>query len=237
MSITNLSLFVSESEIDPAVARDSEYQLADTNHQKDPNAHSGVPQQVRASTAPTANLAGNSLVLCWNAIHLNQGTAEFINYSGLGGGDAFGFYRFPGNSISAPTTSNRVARIDLNGGYIQVSDRRVKSHFEPCPGLDIILALLPQKYRHWECLGCGNHEHEEKIELGENYKNKIGFIAQEVQKILPEAVPTTTSTEELLGLDISQIVAVTVRATQELHEKITALEQQVQALQEVNFKK
>ncbi|MEG3900004.1 MULTISPECIES: tail fiber domain-containing protein [unclassified Microcoleus] len=185
--------------------------------------HEGSPSQIKAPL-PTALVAGNSFVLSWNSVQIGQGTAELCNYSGNGGGDAFNFFRLPGNPNAVPTISNRVARIDVNGSYFQTSDKRVKSDFSQAPGLSVILALFPQKYHHWEYLGIDD---KKSLKLGKIFKNKIGFIAQEVQKVLPEAVTATTSEEELYGIDYSCIVACAVQAIQELESQIKELRLQL----------
>lgn len=182
--------------------------------------HEGLPFLVKAPL-PTASVAGNSCVISWDSVQPGNGIAEWCNYAGLGGGDAFNFFRMPGNADTPPTLSNQVARIDINGAYIQTSDRRVKSNFLPSPGLSALLALVPQKYQHWECVGID--EATKTLKLGKSFKHKIGFIAQDVQKILPEAVPTTGSEQELYGIDYSQFIPVVVRAIQELEAQVREL--------------
>lgn len=188
--------------------------------------HEGSPPLIKAPL-PTANTAGNSFVVSWNSVQPGQGIAELCNYAGLGGGDAFNFFRMPGNADAPPTISNRVSRIDTNGGYIQTSDKRVKSDFSSAPGLSVLLALSPQRYRHWECLGIDD---KKILKLGENFKEKIGFIAQEVQKVLPQAVPTTGSEEELYGIDVSVIVACAVQAIKDLEAQVQELRSQIAAI-------
>lgn len=189
--------------------------------------HEGVPISAKAPL-PTANVAGNSTVTSWNSVQSGQGISEFCNYAGLGGGDAFNFFRIGGNAPSAPTISNRVARIDISGGYLQTSDRRLKQKFSASPGLAEILALSPQRYEHYECVGFD--EKEKKLKLGKNFVKKVGFVAQDVQKILPEAVNLTDSDEELYGIDISCIVATLVRAVQEQQQQIDELRARLPAV-------
>lgn len=188
--------------------------------------HEGEPPLSKAPL-PTAVIGGNSFATSWNSIQVGQGIAELCNYAGLGGGDAFNFFRMPGNADALPTLTNRVARIDINGAYLQTSDRRVKSNFSPAPGLAVILALSPQRYQHWECLGM---DEKKILKLGKNFTTKIGFFAQDLQKVLPEAVPLTTSEEELYGVDISVIVAVAVQAIQDLESQVRELRSQIQSL-------
>ncbi|MEG4842476.1 tail fiber domain-containing protein, partial [Microcoleus sp. B9-D4] len=228
---------LTDADIPAAIARDTEVTTAVNNHVAATNPHAQYLTQTEgdgryrlasttffAAPLPTASVAGNSIAFSWNSVQSGLGIAELCNYAGLGGGDAFNFFRMPGSANSTPTLSNRVSRIDITGGYIQTSDRKVKSDFSPAPGLSAILALLPQKYKHWECTGFDT---EKRIKLGKHFASKVGFVAQEVQKVLPEAVAATKSKEELYGIDYSCIVACVVRALQELHEQVSELRDQL----------
>ena len=55
---------------------------------------------------------------------------------------------------------------------------------------------------------------------------RYGFIAQEVQEILPDLITGTESENDVLGLDYNGILAVLVKAVQELSAKVAALEAQ-----------
>jgi hypothetical protein len=171
---------------------------------------------------PTANTAGNSIAFSWNSVQPGLGIAEICNYAGLGGGDAINFFRMPGNASSTPTLSHRVARIDISGAYIQSSDERLKSHFSPAPGLETIMALMPLKYTHWACSGFD--EETQSLKVGKFFTQKIGFLAQDVQKVLPEAVSKPTSKEEAFGVDYSCLIACAIKAIQELNQKVLELQ-------------
>lgn len=164
--LMDLNSQIPQGRIDEAIARDSEVTAAINSHLAAADPHpqyllqsEGDARYRQSSTAffaaaplPTAAVAGNSVAFSWNSVEPGLGIAEICNYAGLGGGDAFNFFRLPGNSNVAPTLSNRVARIDISGAYIQTSDRRLKKDFLPSPGLAAILSLSPKKYRHFECL-------------------------------------------------------------------------------------
>ena len=175
-----------------------------------------------AMSAAIAPTAVNSIGLSWNSVQVGQGIAEFCNYAGGGSGDAFNFFRLPSNPSAGPTLANRIARIDINGAYIQVSDGRLKSNFLPAPGLQELMKLSPQRYVHWECLGC-DEDDKSIMRIGKRYTRKIGFIAQELRKILPEAVPATMADEELYGIDYTVIVACLVQAVKDLNDEIIKL--------------
>jgi hypothetical protein len=189
--------------------------------------HEGLSPLIKAPL-PSAALGGNSLAFGWNSVSPGLGIAELCNYSGNGGGDAFNFFRIPGNPDTTPTLSNRVSKIENTGAYVQTSDERVKSDVRPAPGLQILMKLSPVHYNHWNCIGFDN-KNKTPI-LGEIFKEKIGFLAQEVSRHLPQAVSEPTSEDELYGLDYNCILACAVRAIQEQQEQITELRAQLQAI-------
>ena len=226
----------------PGMATDNEVTVALNAHVNGADPHPIYLTQAEADTRyrqssvsyfvtaplPTASVAGNSIGFGWNSVQSGQGIAELVNYAGLGGGDAFNFFRMGGNAVATPSLSNRVSRIDISGGYIQTSDERLKTDFRIAPGLDILTKLSPVQYNHWSCDGFDRENG--KLKLGEFSIAKIGFVAQEVQKVMPEAVSIPTSIEELWGIDYNCIVACSVRSIQELHDR---LEQQQQEIAEL----
>jgi hypothetical protein len=189
----------------------------------------------KSSKSSTDNAFGgvvtpsDSCSLAWNSVQNGQGIAELCNYSGLGGGDAFNFFRMPGNPTSSPTLSHRVARIDISGAYIQTSDKRLKSNISEAPGLEALLKIKPLRYTHWASNGFD--EEKKQIKIGKFFTQKIGFLAQDVQKSLPEAVSTPSSEQELYGIDYNCILACAVQSIQELHEKLQQQKQQITELQ------
>ena len=61
---------------------------------------------------------------------------------------------------------------------------------------------------------------------GENIttlRKRYGFIAQEVQTILPDTITGTETETEYLGLDYNGVLAVAVKAIQELKAEIDEL--------------
>lgn len=116
--------------------------------------------------------------------------------------------------------SSTVTNIGTATGTVvgtQTSDERLKN-VKPGPfgyGLSDILALTPVEY-------------ELKNELG---VNKLGFIAQQTQPIIPEtvyntgdAIPNEDPNLPKLGMDYAQIIPVLVKAMQELEARVATLE-------------
>ena len=100
------------------------------------------------------------------------------------------------------------------------SDSRLKLNQEQIPyGLNEINQLQPKIYdRH-----SGDVQNGE-VTLEETSRRQIGFIAQEVKEIIPELVKDVDESHSFYSMDDGKIVAVLVKAVQELSAKVTALE-------------
>jgi len=143
---------------------------------------------------------GNSLI---SGIYLGTDTGNCYIYEGATNVISFrvgasGSDRF----FSFDTSGNGNA---LNGSWVNGSDARLKENIKTIDkGLADVLSLRPVSYNR---IGAEQTE--------------IGFIAQEVQPIIPEVVHDTG---EYLGISYGNITAVLVKAIQELSAKVTALE-------------
>jgi hypothetical protein len=106
--------------------------------------------------------------------------------------------------------------------YHTASDIRLKKDITPVTNsLSRILALIP-KYFYWKI--------EEFKEKHLSTKKQIGFIANEVETIIPEAVHTDK--EGIKYIEYDKITPVMVGSIQELSLKITALENENKALKQ-----
>jgi hypothetical protein len=106
--------------------------------------------------------------------------------------------------------------------YHKASDIRFKKDITPVTNsLSRILALIP-KYFYWKI--------EEFKEKHFSTKKQIGFIANEVETIIPEAVHTDK--EGIKYIEYDKITPVMVGSIQELSLKITALENENIALKQ-----
>ncbi|NQY31248.1 MAG: tail fiber domain-containing protein, partial [Flavobacteriaceae bacterium] len=138
------------------------------------------------------------------------------------------------NSIDLGTSTNRWKDVWSTNGVINTSDKRLKTNIAPLEyGLDEILKLRTVSFK-WK---------EEKVDnfvIPEDEKeNKLGLIAQEVLKIIPEVIqthqwkeyeenPGVLVKEEMrrIGISYSEIIPVITKAIQEQEKEIRALEQQ-----------
>lgn len=117
---------------------------------------------------------------------------------------------------------NPQSSVGGNGAYINSSDRRGKTGITPTTkGLAEVLQLQPVSFT--------------RINAATGSQEEIGFVAQDVQPIVPEAVWTAgiplkdgsgglESAEPTLGLTESTITAILVNAVKELTARIAALE-------------
>jgi hypothetical protein len=139
-----------------------------------------------------------------NSIYLTRAAAAslFIRRE-TGNGNVVGFYQGADTqvgSISVTTTAT---------AYNTSSDHRLKQNVEPMVGgLAKLAALSPKTFEF-------KAEPNVKVD---------GFIAHEVQAVVPQAVNGEKDGEEMQGLDMSKLVPVLVAAVQELSAKVAALE-------------
>ena len=232
---------IGDSDIPAAISRDSEVSNLFAAHREeaDPHPQYLLPSegdsryQLRSTTYfstpfPPASTAGNSIAISWNSVQPGLGIAEVCNFAGLGGGDTINFFRMSGNAVATPSLSHRVARIDISGSFIQTSDKRLKSHFSEAPGLEAIMRLTPLKYAHWACNGFDDQT--QSLKIGKFFIQKIGFLAQDVGSIIPEAVTKPASKDEPFGIDYSCLIPCAIKAIQQLKQEVEELRQEVQQL-------
>jgi hypothetical protein len=108
--------------------------------------------------------------------------------------------------------------IYANGNYdflgSDVSDIRLKQDIKNINfGLNEIMQLSPKSYN---LKSSDNLSGENQNTLRKRY----GFIAQEVQTILPDTITGTETETEYLGLDYNGVLTVAVKAIQELNERL-----------------
>jgi hypothetical protein len=113
------------------------------------------------------------------------------------------------NSYSLGATTRRWTAVYAANGTIQTSDARLKTNTQPIPyGLTTLSQLRPVSY-FWK---------DPSVYDG----RKIGLIAQEVRKVVPEVVYGEES--ETLGVNYAELVPVLIQAIQEQQVQIEALQ-------------
>jgi hypothetical protein len=132
------------------------------------------------------------------------------------------------NTVGIGTTSpSQTLTVNGNAGnttgvWVNNSDQRLKKNIEPLtPFLDRLLSLRPVTF-----------EWKDPKKLGASDGKHIGFIAQEVEKVLPNWVDTDR--EGFKWLNMEGANAVFVKALQELVEKDRARDKRLGELEEEN---
>jgi len=107
--------------------------------------------------------------------------------------------------------------ISIAGQYLSISDSRIKKDIEDIDdtiGLEKILLVKPKTYKY--------------IDETKGTQTVVGFIAQQIKEIIPQAVDTTKGSlsngeeiEDFNYLNKNYIFTLNVCATQELHRIIT----------------
>lgn len=145
------------------------------------------------------------------------------------------------DSYNLGSSARRWTAIYASNGTISTSDVRLKTTIKPLKyGLNELLQLEPIAFK-WK------EEMEDSFVIPDSEKEyKLGFIAQEVQKIIPEVIVSHEWKEyeenpgelvkeetERLGMRYSDLVPVAIKAIQEQQEMIDALEKQNVKLQKI----
>ena len=111
-----------------------------------------------------------------------------------------------------------IGTLTASGVFTNASDARHKENIRPVGyGLAEVMQLLPRAYN---IIG--------------SEKQEIGFVAQEVEPLIPELVESTTNSvtgEDRLSLSYGQLSAVLVKAIQEQQAMIEELKAKVAALE------
>ena len=119
---------------------------------------------------------------------------------------ALGLFPCTGNSVDLGSSGKRWDIIYYNGGSVGASDIRLKKNINNINyGLKDLLKLRPVTF-NWK-----------------NKKNKdlkIGLIAQELQKIIPEVVNVGDDKDKTLGVFYTDLIPVLIKSIQEQQEII-----------------
>ena len=112
-----------------------------------------------------------------------------------------------------------VGKIATNGSgttYSTTSDIRLKTDIEPLQATDKLMAMNPVSYA-WKVDPDG--------------PRSMGFIAQEMRSVMPEAVSGTPDGEDMMSMDYGRITPILVSALQDAHRKIEQLENRIAAME------
>ena len=112
------------------------------------------------------------------------------------------------------TTVGSVSVTDTATAYNTNSDRRLKDYIQPFTnGLEYVNQMRPV---HFKWISNG--------------QQGIGFIADELQEVVPQAVTGHANGETYQGVDASFVIPYLVSAVQELHDQIVELKAEINTL-------
>ena len=108
-------------------------------------------------------------------------------------------------------------QVDVNGVLVRTSSIDIKEDVQSLPyGLNEVMLLQPSKFSYID-----------KYKYGEGYD--IGFIAEDVNNVIPEAVGTGVESD--VFMDSVKLIPVLTKAIQEQQALIKALEQRILTLE------
>jgi hypothetical protein len=109
------------------------------------------------------------------------------------------------------TSTYKWNQVYATSGYVNQSDRRLKTNIHALPyGLKEVMNLEPVRYNWKDPLTKGT---------------KLGLIAQDVRKLVPEVV-VGDEAKETLGIYYTDLVPVLINAIKEQQKQIEDLKQQ-----------
>ena len=124
-------------------------------------------------------------------------------------GDIIEFYEDANSEGSIAVSTSGVT-------YNTTSDIRLKENIEPLKATDKLMQMNPVSY-NWKSDPDG--------------PRNVGFIAQEMQKIVPESVNISEDKNKTMGMDYGRITPILVSALQDAHKKIEELESRIAAME------
>jgi hypothetical protein len=187
---------------------------------------------VRVTNSSTGSGANDGFVIGLSGsdaeLRQNENASILFNTNAAAGGDtveaqltstgqlAFFTTGTPGFRVDLPNNSaNAVGRIRATGISFW-SSMRWKEDIRPIPNaLEKVLALRGVNFR-WKPEYGGGED--------------MGFIMEEVDRVVPEVVQRDERTGELLGMDYSRLTALLVEALKEEHRRNEALRAEVAEL-------
>jgi Chaperone of endosialidase len=120
------------------------------------------------------------------------------------------------NQHSLGQSGNRWSTVWAASGVVSTSDARLKTNITTSPyGLEQVLQMNPVQYNWKE---------------NPNADLQIGFLAQDIQKIIPEAVVVPTNGDPM-GMKYTELIPVLVKGMQEQQKMIEAQQKKIAELE------
>lgn len=116
------------------------------------------------------------------------------------------------NAFTLGESGRRWSQVWSSNGTIQTSDATLKTNIAPSPyGLNEVLQMNPVQY-NWKETPEG--------------KKEVGLLAQDVLKLIPEAV-VVPEDGSAMGMKYSELIPVLIKAIQEQQKEIQELKKQI----------
>ena len=157
-----------------------------------------------------------------NNYGFHLGTDGFNEFKRIGATPVarFALHNATGNAIEFWRNASQVGSVSVTSSgttYNTTSDRRLKDNIATITdGTEKLMAMNPVTHT-WINDPSADAVH--------------GFIAQEMQEIVPEAVSGEPEGEEMMSMDYGRITPVLVAALQDAMKEITALKERVAELE------
>ena len=164
-------------------------------------------------TLSGGNAANDALTISGNSVSGNTLTNANLNFNVGDSGSTQAMTILNNGNVAIGTADPGAYKLYINGGgylndsaWTYASDRRLKENISPLTdSLSVISQLNPVQFDY--------------INGG---KNQLGFIAQDVQKVLPNLVEKRP--DGMLGLRTDELLPVAIRAIQQQQTEIEALQ-------------
>ena len=178
-------------------------------------------------------------------LHINSAAGEYAFRVQVDGATKFRIYDNGGVSVGFNTIATHALVLQNNStplagqarayAWTTYSDARIKSNQQQLSyGLKEVLQLQPKSYLHHSSEYAEDGSFKMK---GNQTKQTIGFIAQEVQKIIPEIVyQPQDESQDLWSMDYEKLVPVLTKAIQEQQEMIESLRNENKQIKAENSK-
>ena len=183
--------------------------------------------------SPTTDLqitnASHAIITCKTSDNTIQfgGASQNKFFVGVGGSDRL-LIDSSGN-VQFPAYGSGTLSTDASGN-ITTSDERLKDKTRNLEaGLDLVRQLSPIFFKWKKDSGLDQAIIQEETEEQEEIKEyqgteHLGFVAQEIQAVIPEAAHSPRDPNRPLNYEDRALIAVLVKAIQELSAKVEALE-------------
>lgn len=164
------------------------------------------------------NGVGNLALFDTREIYMQVSSSNYFKMNGSGVGINVQPFGTP-YILTLPNSSTQVA---VAFSWLTYSDGRVKKDIQEIEyGINEVMKMKPVKYKHYSSVFENNI-----LNIGDQYTNEIGFVAQDIHKIINEAV-NCGSEKELWSLDKSKLIPVLVKAIQELKSELDIIKSNI----------